>query len=204
MRFGVVGGDAQQVERALLAPAGARGTAVDATSGALPGNLDALVVLSGDARAPIMAAVASFAARGGPVLGVGAGFGVLCEWGLLDGAVTVTPGSERAAVHCLVEGRPTPFTQAIPAGRQLSTTLGEVAGRFEHADVAALEADARVVARYASADGEVCASADPTGSANNIAGICNGAGNIVGLVPEAPTAWIESVLAWQRGTPARV
>jgi phosphoribosylformylglycinamidine synthase len=91
-------------------------------------------------------------------------------------------------VHCLVEGRPTPYTHAIPAGRHIRMSIAHAEGRYVHPDVDALEAEGRVVFRYCSADGGVTEAANPNGSTRNIAGICNAAGNVVGLMPHPERA----------------
>ena len=172
------------------------------------------------AQSPIMAAVKTFADRGGPVLGICNGFQILCESGLLDGALTRNDSLrfECSDVYCVVEGRPTPFTHAIPAGRHIRMSIAHAEGRYIHPEPEVLEAEGRVVFRYATADGEVSAAANPNGSMNHIAGICNAAGNVVGLMPHPERAVEDllgkggddglslflSALAWSEGAPARV
>lgn len=196
------------------------------------GGVDAVIVPGGfsygdylrsgaiAAHSPIMAAVKAFADRGGPVLGICNGFQILCESGLLDGALTRNASLrfECRDVWCVVEGRPTPFTHAIPAGRHIKMSIAHAEGRYVHPDVDALEAEGRVVFRYATADGEVCDAANPNGSVHHIAGICNAAGNVVGLMPHPERAFenllgaggtdgrtlLLSALAWTDGAPARV
>ncbi len=175
------------------------------------GDIDALIVpVVVDVKAAIVAAIREFAAAGGPVLGIGGGFRFLCETGLLDGAVSPHSEFESRRVHVIVEGRPTPFTQAIPAGRHLAMPLLQADGCYAHDDVAQLEADGRVVFRYCTDDGEVdddCAN--PNGSVGNIAGVCNPVGNVVGLAPHPEHTsdgrlLFESAVAWLAGTPSRV
>ncbi|HUS64568.1 MAG TPA: phosphoribosylformylglycinamidine synthase subunit PurQ [Kofleriaceae bacterium] len=172
------------------------------------------------AKSPIMGSVIEFARAGGPVLGICNGFQILCESGLLDGALTRNASLrfECRDVHCVVEGRPTPFTAAIPAGRHIKMSIAHAEGRYIHPDVERLEAEGRVVFRYADGDGAVTPAANPNGSQNGIAGICNEAGNVVGLMPHPERACeallggggedgrmvFESALAWRAGTPARV
>ena len=172
------------------------------------------------AKSPIMGAVIEFARAGGPVLGICNGFQILCESGLLDGALTRNASLrfECRDVHCVVEGRPTPFTAAIPAGRHIKMSIAHAEGRYIHPEVERLEAEGRVVFRYATADGAVTPAANPNGSMNNIAGVCNEAGNVVGLMPHPERACeallggggedgrmiFESALAWKAGTPGRV
>jgi phosphoribosylformylglycinamidine synthase len=238
MNFGVVrfpgsncDDDAVHVADRVLAPMGATGRIIwhkDTSLGAadvviVPGGFsygDYLRAGAMAAHSPIMAAVAEFAARGGPVLGICNGFQILCESGLLDGALTRNVSLEFvcADVHCIVEGRPTPFTHAIPAGRHIKMSIAHSEGRYTHPDLDALEAEGRVIFRYCTADGEVTSDANPNGSDHNIAGICNAAGNVVGLMPhperacenllgeggEQGRSLFESALAYSQGSPARV
>ena len=142
------------------------------------------------AHAPVMAAVRRFAAAGGPVLGICNGFQILCEAGLLDGALTRNASLhfECRDVHVLVEGRPTPWTAAIPAGRVLRLPIAHAEGRYLHPEVARLEEEGRVVFRYVDADGDDVPSANPNGSQNGVAGVCNLAGNVLGLMPHPERA----------------
>ena len=142
------------------------------------------------AHSPIMGAVREFAGRGGPVLGICNGFQILCEAGLLDGALTrnETLRFECRDVYLCVEGRPTPFTAHIPAGRILRVPIAHAEGRFVHPDVASLEAEGRVAFRYVDAGGTESADANPNGSERNIAGILNARGNVVGLMPHPERA----------------
>jgi phosphoribosylformylglycinamidine synthase subunit PurQ / glutaminase len=223
--------DALHAVASVLAPLGSSGKIVWHKDQRL-GNLDAVVVPGGfsygdylragaiAAHSPIMHAVKTFAAGGGPVLGICNGFQVLCESGLLDGALTRNRSLrfECRDVHCRVEGRPTPFSQAIPAGRHLRMSIAHAEGRYVHPDVDRLEREGRVVFRYVTADGAVTDDANPNGSQNNIAGVCNSDGNVVGLMPHPERAvedllgrggedgrsLFESAIASRTGTPARV
>lgn len=238
MDFGVVrfpgsncDDDALHAVTNVLADQGATGRMVWHKDTELPA-VDALIVPGGfsygdylragamAAHSPIMASVKAFAERGGPVLGICNGFQILCEAGLLDGALSRNDSLKFvcADVHLVVEGRPTPFTQAIPAGRHIRMSIAHSEGRYSHPDIESLESEGRVVFRYCTADGEVSPGANPNGSVNNIAGVCNAAGNVVGLMPHPERAvedllgrggdqgrmLFESALAWGRGGPARV
>jgi len=233
MKFGVVRfpgsdcDDAVHLLSTVLAGRGSRGRIVAHDQNVL-GEVDAVVLPGGVAPiagvgnttsvdAAIMAAVVEFANAGGPVLGICGGFHALCAAGLLDGALAgnTEPGFLRRDVHVVVEGRPTPFTQAIPAGRHIRMSVAHARGRFTHDDVDQLEAEGRVVFRYCTADGGVYSAANPNGSVGNIAGICNAVGNVVGLMPHPERACddsasddghtlFESALAWQAGSPSRV
>ena len=147
------------------------------------------------ARSPIMAAVRAFAEAGGPVLGVCNGFQMLCEAGLLEGALTRNASLkfECRDVFLSVQGRPTPFTAAIPAGRILKLPIAHADGRYHHDDPASLERRGLVVFRYVDAAGGRSAGANPNGSADDIAGITNERGNVLGLMPH-PDRACEAVL----------
>jgi phosphoribosylformylglycinamidine synthase len=170
------------------------------------------------AHSPVMRAVRAFAERGGPVLAVCNGFQIACESGLLDGALTRNASLhfECRDVHLLVEGRPTPWTRAIPAGRILRMPIAHAEGRFVHPNLAALEAEGRILFRYCDAGGGETEGANPNGSMGNVAGICNPAGNVVGLMPHPERAsepvlggadgrlLFESLLMHAAGSGARV
>lgn len=168
-------------------------------------KLDVLIVpeyVAGLAAA-VLQGLDAFAAGGGAVLGSCGGFRLLCERGLIDGQVHAAT-AEAGEVFCVVEGRPTPFTHAIPAGRHLPAISSCRVGHFEHPDPERLGEEGRVVLRYCSADGEVEPAANPDGSTANIAGVCNREGNVVGILPHAPPSFLDCVAAWSVGTPARV
>jgi phosphoribosylformylglycinamidine synthase len=168
---------------------------VDAGAAELPVGVDAVLLLGDIAgertreagaapSAPrIMAAVASFAAAGGPVLGVGGGFQALCAGALLPGALGPgpRPGAELCDLILRVEGQPTPFTQAVAAGRLLRLPGAPVPGCFRHGDPAALEQAGQIVLRYVDGEGSVTAAADPSGSTANVAGVCDERGVVVGV-----------------------
>jgi phosphoribosylformylglycinamidine synthase I len=132
---------------------------------------------------PIMAAVSRFAERGGPVLGICNGFQILLEAGLLPGAMvrndSVTFVSRLVDVR--VEDANTPFTAACREGQVLRLPVAHGEGNyFAEPDVLReLEENRQVVFRYL---------ANPNGSVNDIAGICNGRRNVVGLMPHPERA----------------
>ncbi len=169
----------------------------------LPGGFtygDYLRVGAMAAQSPVMGAVKEFAEKGGPVLGICNGFQIACEAGLLDGALTRNASLhfECRDVYLLVQGRPTPWTAGIPAGRVLRVPIAHAEGRYVHPDPAALEREGRIIFRYCDASGGESEAANPNGSLANIAGICNARGNVVGLMPH-PERASESVLGSSDG-----
>jgi phosphoribosylformylglycinamidine synthase len=125
---------------------------------------------------PVMEAVAQFAAEGGPVLGICNGFQVLCEAHLLPGALLTNTSLRFISrqVDVVVENAATPFTRACEEGDVLSVPVKHTTGRYYHPDPASL--GDQVVFRYA-------AGQNPNGSVDDIAGVSNEAGNVVGLMP---------------------
>ena len=144
---------------------------------------------------PIMEDVISFANAGGPVLGICNGFQILCESGLLPGALMHNNSLkfESKDVLLRVERADTMFTADYKAGQILRIPIAHGEGNYE-ADketLEALEAEGRVVFRYVNAAGETSANANPNGSWHNIAGITNGAGNVLGMMPHPERAMEE-------------
>ncbi|HUL73502.1 MAG TPA: phosphoribosylformylglycinamidine synthase subunit PurQ [Vicinamibacterales bacterium] len=141
---------------------------------------------------PIMAAVRAFADAGGPVLGICNGFQILLECGLLPGAML---RNADVKFHCefvgvRVDRTDTPFTRAARAGQVLRLPIAHGEGNyFAPPDVIdELESTGRIVFRYANAQGETTDQANPNGSLHSIAGICNPARNVVGLMPHPERA----------------
>jgi phosphoribosylformylglycinamidine synthase I len=141
---------------------------------------------------PIMAAVARFAERGGPVLGICNGFQVLLEAGLLPGAMVRNRGIKFVSrlVPVRVDQTDTPFTRACTAGQVLHLPIAHGEGNYYAAPevVADLEANRQVIFRYTDAAGHPGEEGNPNGSVNHIAGICNRARNVVGLMPHPERA----------------
>jgi phosphoribosylformylglycinamidine synthase subunit PurQ / glutaminase len=146
---------------------------------------------------PIMHAVRAFAARGGPVLGICNGFQILLEAGLIPGAMLRNRSVKFQCehVHVRVEQLDTPFTGACRPGQVLRLPIAHGEGNyFAPPDVIArLEANRQIIFRYANAAGQVTDEANPNGSAAAIAGLCNEARNVVGLMPH-PERACESAL----------
>ena len=141
---------------------------------------------------PIMAAVNAFAASGGPVLGICNGFQVLLEAGLLPGAMLRNRSVQFRCEHVYVrvEQTDTPFTLACRPGQTLKIPIAHGEGNYyaEPDVVAQLEANRQVIFRYTTAAGEVTDDANPNGSVNAIAGICNASRNVVALMPHPERA----------------
>lgn len=151
---------------------------------------------------PVMESVARFAADGGPVLGICNGFQVLLEAGLLPGAVRVNRGLRYVCrdVHLRVENCGTAFTSLYEPGTVVTMPIGHMEGNYTAPPdvLAGLERDGRVVFRYCDPRGRATDEANPNGAANNIAGIANRDGNVVGLMPH-PDRCAESILGNSAG-----
>src|SRR5205807_1754183 len=139
-----------------------------------------------------MESVRKFAAGGGLVLGICNGFQILCESGLLPGALMRNVGLKYVCkpVQVKVENADTPFTNACDQGEVLTIPIGHMEGNYfcDEATLAELKQDKRIVFRYTSGVGEITSAANPNGSVENIAGICSPGGNIVGMMPHPERA----------------
>jgi phosphoribosylformylglycinamidine synthase len=139
------------------------------------------------ARAPIMVEVAGFAARGGPVLGICNGFQILCEAGLLAGALIRNRSLRFVCedVWLRVETAQTCVTEGLTPGETIEVPIKHGEGRWVATpeQLAQVEGDGHVVFRYSAHDGGLDDAHNPNGATNHIAGIRNGAGNVVGLMP---------------------
>ena len=143
--------------------------------------------------APVMEAVADFAKKGGPVLGMCNGFQVLTEAGLLPGALLPNGSLQFRSlwVHARVERSDTPWTSKIDDGTVLRLPVAHGEGRYfaDPETLARLEENGQVVFRYTDASGNRVPEANPNGSVNEIAGICNEQRNVVGLMPHPERAF---------------
>ncbi len=144
------------------------------------------------AVAPVMGAVTRVAARGVAVLGICNGFQVLLESGLLPGAMLHNAGIDFRCewVYLRVERTRTPVTGRCATGDVLRLPIAHGEGNYQASPdlLARLHDEDRVVFRYSDAGGTVTRAANPNGSVANIAGICNQAGNVVGLMPHPERA----------------
>ncbi len=154
------------------------------------------------AYSPIMAAVKRFAEAGGPVLGVCNGFQVLCEAGLLPGALVRNHHLHFVCdfVHLRVERSAAPFTSRTREGSVLRIPIkhGEGAYTAPEATLDALEREGRVVLRYCDAEGRAGDDVNPNGSLRNIAGLCSERGNVLGMMPH-PEHAVESAIGGSDG-----
>ena len=141
---------------------------------------------------PVMQAVKQFADNGGLVIGVCNGFQILCESGLLPGALI---RNRDLQFHCeqvflKTANFETPFTSRIPAGKALKIPIAHGEGCYfaDEATLTALQAGNQILWQYCSATGELTEGANPNGSVLNIAGICNARRNVAGLMPHPDRA----------------
>ena len=162
-------------------------------------NCDAVIVPGGFAYgdylrtgaiakfSPVMQSVKKFADSGGLVLGICNGFQILCESGLLPGALICNIGLKYVCkpVHVRVENAGTPFTNACRQGEVLTIPIGHMSGNYFGDDetLASLRRENRIVFRYVTLEGQATPQANPNGSLDNIAGICSPGRNVLGMMP---------------------
>jgi phosphoribosylformylglycinamidine synthase I len=141
---------------------------------------------------PVMNSVKEFAAKGNLVLGICNGFQILCEAGLLPGALIRNRGLHFICDHVnvRVESSNTPFTNQLKAGSVLRLPIAHADGNFvcDDATLDELRREDRIVLRYCDRDGQLTDAANPNGSRDNIAGICNHERNVMGLMPHPERA----------------
>jgi phosphoribosylformylglycinamidine synthase len=151
---------------------------------------------------PIMPAVRRFAENGGLVLGICNGFQILCESGMLPGALirnrSLKFQGER--VYVRVENSDTAFTSAYAEGDILDLHIAHGQGNFvaDDATLDRLEAERRVIFRYVDAQGHATDEGNANGSMRNIAGIINEEGNVLGIMPH-PERSVEALLGSTAG-----
>lgn len=141
---------------------------------------------------PVMKTVERHAEDGGLILGICNGFQVLCEAGLLPGALlrNTTLAFICRHVHVRVENTATPFTTACRPGQVLRVPINHNEGRYyvDPATLRQLNEKGQVILRYATTGGEITDGANPNGSLDNIAGVCNEGRNVLGLMPHPERA----------------
>jgi phosphoribosylformylglycinamidine synthase subunit PurQ / glutaminase len=141
---------------------------------------------------PVMQAVQQFAANGGPVLGICNGFQILCEAGLLPGALIRNRSLQFRCEHIYLKTmtRNSPFTNKIDGARLLRVPIAHGEGCYfaDPDTIGKLKANDQILWQYVDAKGELTEMANPNGSVENIAGICNEARNVAGLMPHPERA----------------
>jgi len=141
---------------------------------------------------PVMQAVQRLAAAGGLVLGICNGFQILCEAGLLPGALIRNRSLQFRCEQVFLKtaNYDTPFTRAIPRDKVLKIPIAHGEGCYfaDEPTLQALEANGQILWQYCSAAGELTEAANPNGSLRNIAGICNATRNVAGLMPHPDRA----------------
>jgi phosphoribosylformylglycinamidine synthase len=177
-------------------------------------NCDAIIVPGGFAYgdylrtgaiarfSPIMQSVKNFADSGGLVMGICNGFQILCEAKLLPGVLLRNKTLKYICkpVHVRVENTGTPFTHELSKGEVLEIPIGHGDGNYfcDETTLTELHRNEQVIFRYATAAGEITDEANPNGSLDSIAGICNEGRNVLGMMPH-PERASEGVLGMKDG-----
>ncbi len=168
------------------------------------GNADAVIIPGGFSYgdylrtgavarfSPVMQAVQTFAANGGPVLGICNGFQILCEAGLLPGVLIRNRSLQFRCEHVFAKTitSDSPFTKRIPSGKVLRVPIAHGEGCYfaDEETIARLKAKNQILWQYTDAAGALTEAANPNGSLENIAGICNERRNVAGLMPHPERA----------------
>ena len=136
---------------------------------------------------PVMQSVKKFADGGGLVLGICNGFQILCEAGLLPGALLRNAGLQYICrqVNLRTETTDTPFTSTLSRGQVLRIPIGHMEGNYfcDETTLSELKRQDRIAFRYSTPEGEISAEANPNGSLENIAGILSEGRNVLGMMP---------------------
>jgi phosphoribosylformylglycinamidine synthase len=180
----------------------------------LPGGLDAVVLPGGFSYgdylrtgaiarfSPVMRAVKAFADKGGLVIGICNGFQILLEAGLLPGVMLRNTSLNFICrdVYVKVENAATRFTNRCESGQVLKIPIAHADGNYytDPVTLAGIKANAQVIFRYCTADGKVRPESNPNGSLDNIAGIMNADGNVLGMMPH-PERSAETLLGNEDG-----
>ncbi len=141
---------------------------------------------------PVMESVRNFASEGKFVFGICNGFQILCESGLLPGALRRNAGLHFVCRHVnlKVENHTTPFTTEVIADKVLSIPIAHAEGNYTCDDETynMLEENGQIVFRYCDENGEITDASNPNGARSNIAGICNQNRNVLGMMPHPERA----------------
>jgi phosphoribosylformylglycinamidine synthase len=141
---------------------------------------------------PVMQALQEFAANGGPVLGICNGFQILCEAGLLPGALVMNRSLQFRCEHVFLKTVTTdsPFTNQIPVDQLLRIPVAHGDGCYfaDPETIAGLQKRHQILWRYCDQDGQLTEESNPNGSVQNIAGVCNENRNVAGLMPHPERA----------------
>jgi phosphoribosylformylglycinamidine synthase I len=180
----------------------------------LPSGLDAVLLPGGFSYgdylrtgaiarfSPVMAGVKAFANQGGLVMGICNGFQILLEAGLLPGAMLRNTSLNFICkdVYIKVENAATRFTNRCQSGQVLKIPIAHADGNYytDPVTLGGIKANAQVIFRYCTAEGKVVSEANPNGSLDNIAGIINAEGNVVGMMPH-PERCAEALLGNDAG-----
>ena len=151
---------------------------------------------------PVMNAVKDFAAQGKFVFGICNGFQILCEAGLLPGALIRNRDLHFICrhIHLSVENQNTPFTSEVEAGKVLSIPIAHAEGNYvcDNEIFHSLEENGQIVFRYCDETGAITDESNPNGARSNIAGICNENRNVLGMMPH-PERACEGILGSNDG-----
>src|ERR1051325_8272818 len=143
-------------------------------------------------RSPVVDAIRDEVAKGGLVLGSCNGFQILCEGGLLPGALLRNECLQYRcqSTHLVVDNVDTPFTRGLRPGQVLTLPIsaGEGKSQVDAPTLARMRERNQIVFRYATAEGAVTRAANPNGSLENIAGVMNEEGNVLGMMPHPERA----------------
>ena len=150
----------------------------------------------------VMEALIKFADSGKPVIGICNGFQILTESGLLPGTLLRNQNMQFVCkdVYLKVASQQTPFTADLALGTVLKIPVAHGEGNYfcSADELAELKKQNQIVFQYCEADGKISAAANPNGALENIAGICNRRGNVLGMMPH-PERCAEAVLGNQDG-----
>ena len=151
---------------------------------------------------PLMREVVTFANKGGLVIGICNGFQILTESGLLPGVLLRNTSLSFICrdVYIRTDNTQSPFTSSLQQGQVLRIPIAHGEGNYfaEPETIRRLEDEGRIVFRYCTADGDCTEAANPNGSINNIAGILNERGNVLGMMPH-PERYADKALGCDDG-----